>query len=78
MINVDYVPGVPNKTDGINIGLSVAQASRLRDLLLKYEVEGHVADDLRGGPVPRPRGRPAGLRSEVDRLACKPTARVIR
>ena len=49
MINVDYVPGVPNKTDGINIGLSVAQASRLRDLLLKYEVEGHVADDLRAG-----------------------------
>ena len=49
MIYVKYVPGIPDKSDSINIELTVRQASRLRDLLLKYEVEGQIADEVRAG-----------------------------
>ena len=49
MIYVKYTPGVPDQSDSINIELTVRQASRLRDLLLKYEVEGQLADEVRAG-----------------------------
>lgn len=39
MIKVEYIPGVPNKTDGVTIGLTVSEAKRIRASLSELEDE---------------------------------------
>jgi len=45
MIDVRYVPGVKNVSDGINIGLTVDQAKRLLSLL--SDKDDHLANEIR-------------------------------
>ena len=45
MINVDYVNGVKDVSDGISIGLTVKQAKRLLNLL--SETDDHLANEIR-------------------------------
>lgn len=39
MINVEYIPGIPDKTDGATIGLTVSEAKRIRAALSEFDAE---------------------------------------
>ena len=61
MINVEYTPGIPNVSDGITIGLTVAEVKRIRAALSELDDDdlgnfGGILEDLRRS-IPQQFGR---------------------